>query len=156
MCSTSGFQLIQEVEHNFSNGFLEKVFLLFPSLFSLVGIDSDAIITVLLCNEKKMAELYFQFQGKKKATDVLSWQHEKIEFSLAEKFPYGEVAICFEVCNLQAKKNSWDFEVEFVRLLMHGLAHLGGYHHTTIEEEEKMLSKEKAMLKLIGLGFVYD
>lgn len=152
-----GLIFIQEINHNFSVNFRKNLTSLQKTVFSLFQIPDSLFINVLLCNQQKSRELNYQFCKKNYATDVLSWSYkdEKKKHEILVEFPWGEIMICFELCKQQALENGWDFEIEFLRLLVHGLLHLGGYEHSTQEKERKMLAKEKELLKSCNLSFIY-
>ena len=150
-----GLLLIKEVDYNFPLEFVERFANLHAIIFPVIGIPICSFVNVLLCNRQRSTELNSRLTQS--ATDVLSWQGEqkKIEAQFAGYFPFGEIAICLEICQKQALENAWTFEVEFIRLLVHGLAHLGGYNHKTLSQEKKMLAQEKEILSYLKMEFVY-
>ena len=63
-----------------------------------------------------MKQLNFDFRKKNIATDVLAWQHyQKTTLNKIKKdnfvddFPFGEIAICADICQEQASQNNLDF-----------------------------------------------
>ena len=154
MSQNCGLILLLEKDHNFSPAFLDRLSCLHKVIFPLFNIPQSTFVNVILCDKKKIQELNNRFKKKNKATDVLSWLYGESIHSIG-KTPFGEVVICTEICHLQAEQNDWSFEIEFMRLLIHALAHLGGYDHTTVKQERKMLAKEKEALKLCQLDFIY-
>jgi probable rRNA maturation factor len=151
----SGLILILEVGHDFSSDVRDKIFSLHEVAFPLLKIPTSSFVNVVLCDRQKSAELNNNFAKKNKATDVLSFCYKE-QGSFLKGFPFGEIIICKELCERQALENQWSFEVEFLRLLVHGLAHLGGYQHESLEQERQMLNEEKKILKICKLGFVYS
>ena len=118
-------------------------------------------------NEKKIVSLYFcgpstiqslnlSYRNMDKPTDILSWSYEE-EDIVAETEPWGELAVCLDVCQRQADASGWSLETELLRLLVHGLGHLMGFDHEHSEEDEaRMLEWEKGLLSSIDLGDLYD
>lgn len=111
-------------------------------------------IHLLICSEEEIQNLNQQFRSKNKPTDVLSWKYQKDE-TIPDKMPWGEIAICLSITQKQALKNGWSLEIEIIRLLVHGIVHLAGYDHETIEEEKEMLAIEHGLLQQLGYDFIY-
>ena len=59
----------------------------------------------------------------------------------------GEIVICCQIAQEQAKKFGHSFESEIIRLLAHGFLHLIGYDHRTIKERQKMQRLEEKIIK---------
>lgn len=124
-------------------------------------LDIQGYVSVNFCSKETIQNLNAQFREKDKPTDVLSWeysQEEDMHFPFEEdEHPAGEIALCIPLCQEQAEKAGWSLEVEFFRLLVHGMVHLAGYDHEVSEEEEKrMLKVEIELLKEIQLDYVYQ
>lgn len=124
---------------------------------------SDKKVNIYFCSSDTIAELNHQYRGKKKPTDILSWAYDEMEdddFPMGEEEDelsslWGDLALCVDICKIQAEQYGWDLKVELQRLLVHGVAHLMGYDHETEEEEKVMLELELNILKEIGLGDIY-
>ena len=148
-------EITTTLEANFEITLQEKG----KKLFEKLGI-TGKFVSLLLCPESTIQELNAVYRGKDKPTDVLSWEDDGKDFlpvELQNSLPWGELAICLEICEKQAKEHQWSFEVEFYRLLVHGLVHLAGYDHEISEEEEKqMLEIELGLLDVLGLSHVYQ
>lgn len=82
-----------------------------------------------------MRSLNSSFRGKKKVTDILS-------FSGFESNDLGELVLCGEVIERQAKDHFLSNNQELGYLLIHGVLHLLGYEH------EQGGAKAKKMFKL--------
>lgn len=124
----------------------------------------DKKINIYFCSSETIAELNSQYRDKKKPTDILSWAYDEVD--VADDFPmaeeedelsslWGDLALCIDICKIQADKYGWALEVELQRLLIHGIAHLMGYDHEVEDEEKVMLALELKMLTEIGLGDIY-
>ena len=150
-----GLVLIKDVDHNFSTSFEKYFSYLQRTIFSFLKIPSSSFINVVLCNKKKSRKLNSKFRQKNIATDVLSCNYQD-KNNIFKDFPWGEIIICFEICQQQALINKWSFEIEFIRLLVHGLVHLDGYKHNKLQEETKMLTLEKKILNGCQLNFIYS
>ncbi len=118
-------------------------------------------------NEKKVVSLYFcslstiqslnlSYRNINRPTDILSWSYQE-EDAIAESEPWGELAVCLDVCQRQADASGWSLDTELLRLLVHGLGHLMGFDHEQSDEDEaRMLELEKQLLSSIDLGDLYD
>ncbi len=114
------------------------------------------IISLYFCQAPTIQKLNLSHRNIDKATDILSWSYESNE-TFTDSEPWGELAICLDVCIKQAEASDWSLETELLRLLVHGLGHLMGYDHERSEEDEaKMLAMEKIWLSSINLEGLYD
>jgi probable rRNA maturation factor len=70
-------------------------------------------------------------------------------------YDLGEILICWPQLRRQAKEYGWSNEIEFARLLVHGLAHLSGYDHENVSKVEarKMTDFEQSVLNKLKIKF---
>lgn len=119
--------------------------------------DCKGSVGILFCDGKRIRELNRAFRQKNEPTDILSWScldSDAPDVASADT-PWGELAICLEVCRKQAERSGWELETELQRLIVHGIVHLLGYDHQTPEEEREMLRLETDLLSRIGLRHLY-
>lgn len=107
-------------------------------------------------NEVQMGELNWQFRGKDKPTDVLSFPpHSGIDYDeqppigrARARVRLGEIAVCVGVCLAQARTHRCTPSQEIERMLIHGLVHLKGFDHERSEAAFAVMSAlEKALHK---------
>ena len=98
--------------------------------------------SVLLTNNKKMKKLNFKFRKKNKTTDVLSFP---IKIKNKNSLYVGDIAISYEITKNRSKETN--FFIEFDKMWVHGYLHLIGYDHKRLNDFNKMLRKEKLILK---------
>ena len=98
--------------------------------------------SVLLTNNKKMKKLNFKFRKKNKTTDVLSFPTNIKSKSILY---VGDIAISYEIIKNRSKGTN--FFLEFDKMWIHGYLHLIGYDHKSLNDFNKMLRKEKLILK---------
>ena len=98
--------------------------------------------SVLLTNNKKMKKLNFKFRKKNKTTDVLSFPTNIKSKSILY---VGDIAISYEIIKNRSKGTN--FFLEFDKMWIHGYLHLIGYDHKRLNDCNKMLRKEKLILK---------
>ena len=89
-----------------------------------------------------MKKLNHKLRKKNKTTDVLSFP---LKMKNKEKLYVGDIAISFEIIKERSKKTN--FFLEFDKMWIHGYLHLIGYDHKKYNDFQKMLKKEKSILK---------
>jgi len=124
------------------------------------GISSE--VSILLVDNDKIKEMNKEYRNIDSPTDVLSFpmldmvegklKSDAGDYDLDEGvLLLGDIVISMEKAQKQATEYGHSFERELAFLLTHGLFHLLGYDHETVEEEKLMLGKQEAILESIGL-----
>ncbi|MDP8256218.1 MAG: rRNA maturation RNase YbeY [Candidatus Alcyoniella australis] len=85
-------------------------------------------LSVLLCDDREIHRLNFEYRGVDKATDVLSFSMLEGEDALEGEL-LGDVVISLERCAAQARSLGVGYREELARLLAHGICHLLGMDH---------------------------
>ena len=98
--------------------------------------------SILLTNDKEMKKLNNKFRKKNKTTDVLSFP---IKIKNKNSLYVGDIAISFDIIKDRSKDSN--FFLEFDKMWIHGYLHLVGYDHKKMSDFQKMLRKEKLILK---------
>ena len=88
----------------------------------------DEGLSIALVSEKRSQELNATYRKKDKPANVLSFTEP--EFGL------GELIICPAVVRKDAKKYDILFTSAMTWMVIHGLLHLLGYSHKTMEKRE--------------------
>lgn len=100
----------------------------------------------------EMKKINWQYRGKDKVTDVLSFAEMDSELGGVEDGGYlGEILICWSQVQRQAKEFGCSAQQEFVRMLVHGLAHLAGYDHEGVSQRAAAAMRrfeEKILLQI--------
>lgn len=119
---------------------------------------------VVLTYEEHMQELNNTFRKKDAPTDVLSFPYYP-EMSanpgvippIADKedMELGDIIICLEVAERDARERRWTLEEHILMLIAHGLAHLLGYDHETEEQYYVMHRFERILHRAIKLNIDY-
>lgn len=113
---------------------------------ALQGADKSVTIRVVSIDE--IHSLNKQFRHKDKPTNVLSFPFDGPDFD-GESF-IGDIAICSQVVQTEAKEQSKEFQAHFAHMVVHGVLHLLGYDHVESNEAEKMESLETEILGKLG------
>ena len=92
-------------------------------------------INLIFVDDPAIRRLNWQFRGKNKATDVLS-------FSMGEEGILGDIAISVDTAGRNARRFKVQYKAEIKRLIIHGVLHLIGYEHG-----RRMRSAEEAYQK---------
>lgn len=67
----------------------------------------------------------------------------------------GEIIASAEMASTMAADGRWSAQAELTLYVVHGLLHICGYDDLTPEEQQIMRSRERAILKSLGLTAVY-
>ena len=115
--------------------------------------NKDAEVTIRIVDEDEGRELNKTWRNKDYATNVLSFPvGEKIE--QAPEF-LGDIVICVQVVEREAKEQGKDIEAHWAHLIVHGILHIQGYDHEIESEADIMEAKEILILKKIGYANPY-
>ena len=124
-------------------------------------------ISLLGCNDARIATLNADFRGKPQPTNVLSWPAYDIDLPLGQmpKLPLpdlgappdelGDIAIAFETCAAEALAQAKPFDAHVTHLLVHGTLHLLGFDHINDEDAALMEELETRILATLGLPDPY-
>ncbi|WP_162063324.1 rRNA maturation RNase YbeY [Vibrio taketomensis] len=108
----------------------------------------DAEVTVRIVDEKESHQLNFEYRGKDKPTNVLSFPFEAppgIEINLL-----GDLIICRQVVEQEAIEQDKPLLAHWAHMVVHGSLHLLGYDHIEDDEAEEMESLETEIMQKMG------
>ncbi|MBS2536955.1 rRNA maturation RNase YbeY [Catenulispora sp. NF23] len=118
-----------------------------------MGIHPMAELSILLVDTAAMEQLHIQWMDEPGPTDVLSFPMDELRPARAEDdnepVPglLGDVVLCPEVAEKQAKDAGHATAEELRLLTTHGILHLLGYDHAEPEEEAEMFGLQKQLLR---------
>lgn len=116
----------------------------------LLGYSNNYEISISIVDENEIRELNNRYRGVDKKTDVLSFPlYERDE--IPQSGMLGDIVISSNKVREQAKEFGHSEEREFIYLAIHSLLHLLGYDHIEEEDRIEMRSKEKAIMKKLGI-----
>ena len=129
---------------------------------------SEAVeISLLACDDARMAVLNAEFRDKATPTNVLSWPSEDLAPEMPGGLPsrpqpgpdgslaLGDIAISWETCAGEAEAAGRQIADHVTHLIVHGLLHLLGYDHTTDADAARMEALEVEILGTFGLDDPY-
>lgn len=133
------------------------------------GLAADChTVTLLACDDARIARLNAEFRGRETPTNVLSWP----AFDLAPEQPgvappappashspeplhLGDVAVAIETAEREAKERGISLKSHTMHLMLHGCLHLLGYDHETGEDAALMEGIETQALARLGIDDPY-
>jgi probable rRNA maturation factor len=133
-----------------------------------LGLDpADYEISLLGCNDTRIAELNADFRGKPQPTNVLSWPSEERGADLPGKMPLapeaaedgltelGDIAIAYETCAAEAQQAGKSLIDHTTHLIVHGTLHLLGFDHERDPDAALMEGLEAQILGKLGIADPY-
>lgn len=130
-----------------------------------LGLDPDSRdISLLACDDTRIAALNQAFRGQARATNVLSWPAEDRAPDTPGATPprpapdapeLGDIAISWDSCRREAAAAALPLEAHVTHLLVHGALHLLGYDHGTEEDAALMERLEVEILASLGVPDPY-
>jgi len=89
-------------------------------------------LSLAFVTKDQIKELNKKFRNKNKPTDILS-------FEITEKEYLGEIVICPEIVEKNAKKYGIEKSQEMEKVFIHGILHLCGYDHEKSKKDDKIM-----------------
>ena len=128
----------------------------------------DWEISLLGCDDARIAVLNAEFRAKPTPTNVLSWPAEDLAaedegevpeppepFLPGERDSLGDIAIAFETCAREAAEGGKTLADHVTHLIVHGVLHLLGYDHVREGDATLMESTEVRILEKMGIDDPY-
>lgn len=107
----------------------------------------EGIFNIIFVSNEEIHEINKNFRNTDRVTDVISFALEDNEEEAFKSYRLlGDIYIAIDVAYDQAIEYNHSREREVCFLATHGLLHLLGYDHMTIEEEKEMFSKQEELL----------
>jgi probable rRNA maturation factor len=134
-----------------------------------LGMDpSEYEISLLGCNDSRIAELNADFRGKPQPTNVLSWPSDERGAAVAGVMParpgqspmgpveLGDIAIAYDTCLAEAQAAGKSLADHATHLLVHGTLHLLGFDHERPADAVLMEGLEIEILGNLGISDPYE
>ena len=113
-----------------------------------MGIHPDSELSISIVGEDEMSSLHMQWMDEPGATDVLSFPMDEMKPNSAATGPglLGDVVLCPDFVQAQAKVAGHSLQEELELLTVHGVLHLLGFDHREADEHKVMFSKQDELL----------
>lgn len=122
--------------------------------------DAEPVISVRIVSPAESQQLNSDYRGKNKPTNVLSFpmqmddafsqlEESDDEFALPVAL-LGDLVICAEVVEQEAREQSKQREAHWAHMLVHGMLHLQGYDHEEEAEARQMEQLETRIMNVLG------
>jgi probable rRNA maturation factor len=124
-------------------------------------------VTLLACDDARIADLNAEFRGKAAPTNVLSWPAQPLAPPHEGQAPpppgpgydgmieLGDIALSHDTCHAEAARSGTPFEDHLTHLIVHGVLHLLGYDHETDGDAALMERIEVEILGNLGIDDPY-
>lgn len=132
-------------------------------------LDADLCeISLLACNDTRIAELNAEFREKPTPTNVLSWPAGDLaadqpgqspllpEPDFTGEIALGDIAISYDTCAREASEAAKSMDDHVTHLIIHGALHLLGYDHIHDADADLMEAVEVDILGKLGLDNPYN
>lgn len=125
-------------------------------------------ITVMGCDDLRIAALNADFRGKPQPTNVLSWPSDERGAAFVGEVPdapvpglredpesLGDIAIAWETCAREAQEQAKPVADHVLHLIVHAVLHLLGFDHVEDEDAALMEALEVRILASLGVSDPY-
>jgi probable rRNA maturation factor len=113
-------------------------------------VHADAELAIVLVDEGAMEQLHVQWMDEPGPTDVLSFPMDELRPGTAEEPAppglLGDVVLCPQVAETQARAAGHALLDELLLLTTHGILHLLGFDHAEPDEEKEMFGIQRDLL----------
>ena len=119
------------------------------ALLQAVG-RSDAVLSLLLVDDRQMGRLHQQWMGDPLPTDVLSFSQDPPVKRRSKGGPpdvLGDIVISAETA---ARRGPSAVGREIIRYLVHGVLHLAGHDHARPREKERMSREARRLAAAVS------
>ncbi len=110
----------------------------------------EAELSVVLVDEAAISELHVRWMDEEGPTDVLSFPMDELRPGQEDEEPVpgllGDVVVCPQVAERQARAAGHTMEEEVLLLTTHGILHLLGYDHAEPDEQREMFDLQRKLL----------
>jgi probable rRNA maturation factor len=122
-------------------------------------------ISLLACDDKRIAILNEDFRAKATPTNVLSWPSDERAAMNPGEMPVlpspgpdaeiGDIAIAYDTCAREAAEQKKPLNNHVIHLIIHGTLHLLGFDHENEPDAALMEGLETEILGNLGLPDPY-
>jgi probable rRNA maturation factor len=112
-------------------------------------------LSFLLCGNKTITRLNAKYRNKDEPTDILSFNlGETVREGDRDVYLPGDIAISLDTLRENAQYFQESEDRELRRLVIHGILHLDGMDHETLERNEPMLVLQEEILNKLKDDYI--
>ncbi|MFL2716446.1 MAG: rRNA maturation RNase YbeY [Gammaproteobacteria bacterium] len=113
----------------------------------------DSMVNLKITDTDEITHLNHTYRAKNKSTNVLSFINDDVSKDITNNL--GDIAICYEYVEKEAKDEGKNLNDHLIHMLVHGLYHILGYDHENNEGASVMEAKEINKLKELNIKNPY-
>ncbi len=147
----------QQNRVNYNQDLQEVIISVAQNVGKLAKLPDSSEVSILIVDNNYIQELNFIYRGINQTTDVLSFPldefaEEEADYDLVgDVHLLGDIVISLEKAVEQSGEYNHSLEREVGYLIAHGMLHLLGYDHETIDEKKAMRALEEKIMKKVKL-----
>ena len=112
-----------------------------------------SVVNLKITDTDEITNLNNTYRAKNKSTNVLSFVNDDVSKDITNNL--GDIAICYEYVDKEAKDEGKNLDDHLIHMLVHGLYHILGYDHENNEGASVMEAKEINKLKVLNIKNPY-
>ena len=112
-----------------------------------------SVVNLKITDTDEITNLNNTYRTKNKSTNVLSFVNYDVSKDITNNL--GDIAICYEYVDKEAKDEGKNLDDHLIHMLVHGLYHILGYDHENNEGASVMEAKEINKLKELNIKNPY-
>ena len=113
----------------------------------------DSRVNLKITDINEITHLNNTYRAKNKSTNVLSFVNDDVSKDITNNL--GDIAICYEYVDKEAKDEGKNLDDHLIHMLVHGLYHILGYDHENNDSASLMEAKEINKLKELNIKNPY-
>ena len=112
-----------------------------------------SVVNLKITDIDEITNLNNTYRAKNKSTNVLSFVNDDVSKDITNNL--GDIAICYEYVDKEAKDEGKNLDDHLIHMLVHGLYHILGYDHENNDSASLMEAKEINKLKELNIKNPY-
>ena len=129
----------------------EKLESVIKTVLETEGLSLAYEVSITFVDKDEIHQLNKEFRKVDRPTDVLSFPMDTDFMVEGVDAMLGDIVICMDVAKDQANDLGHSIDREIMYLTCHSTLHLLGYDHMTDDEKREMRSREKEVMKILGV-----
>ena len=141
--------IINKTKYKDMEGFYPLLEEYYLKALKVLKLADEYDLSVIICGPVTIRRINREYRGIDRETDVISFAllDEEDGYGFDERIELGDIFINRNRVFSRAEDYSHSVKREFVFLFVHGLLHLLGYDHIEPEDEKRMISLQKRIIK---------